>query len=172
LNNLNKKWEKRLFGRGKETKTFLKWKKARLKIKHENKKQISSQDSSIIINLEKGYDEILNKFEEYEKRLKRIEKIIFNDKKEQLDGDISREQLLTIIRDVYNSTGKLMGDFVHISTMIEKIKQHTEWSTEKIHKELYNLYKKYKINLLPEKTSDDQPFIKDGKSYVWFKLVD
>ena len=142
------------------------------KFKSKESSQESSQESSLFLKLEKDITEIFKKIDQFDLRLKNIETLISNAKQEQKDGELSKNRLLKILKDVYNSTGKLTGNFVPISTITKKIKEQMSWDTEKIYKELYDLYIKEEIHLLPGKSSNEEPFIQDGKSFAWFKLVD
>ncbi|MBY9006888.1 MAG: hypothetical protein KGD63_09025 [Candidatus Lokiarchaeota archaeon] len=163
--------------KGKETEIFVKWKKEYTKKQKKDNEQSltlksSTMDSILILEIQKDIKQIFNKIDLFESRIKNLEEKIFIDEKKLLVKEISTDILLQTIKDIYNSSGKLIGDFVPISTIVEKLKNNFSWPIEKIQKEIFKLFNDYKIQLIPGKTSDKHPFIQDGKIYAWFKLID
>ncbi len=163
--------------KGKETKIYLKWKNEQQKIENNINKDSSSSlsnsmDSSLFLKIQKEIKQLSEKINSFDSRLSVIEEKLSNNNEMHFIKNISTDILLQTIKDIYNSSAKLIGDFVHLSTIIQKLKKNFYWSNEKIQKEIFQLFEDNKIQLFPGKTLDDVPFIKNGKSYAWFKITD
>ncbi len=155
--------------RDKITANFRKWEIQRRKKGKGIKKTSITQtttSSSAISDLEL----ILNKFQDFEIRLSKLENVVFKTEPEEKFQDITKQQFIRTINTAYNSLEKRFGDFVSISALTQKIKDFIPWSRERIHNELYKLFMEYKVDLQPGKIVQGEPLVKDGQTYVWFKL--
>jgi len=156
--------------RGKTTKGYLDWKK---KQGGQIKRQISTVqkiNDSIILEIQSNFQKIFSKLDNFEYRLRTLEKKKPVSEKVERLGKISDDHFFRILKSAYNSSEKKFGDFVSVSALTDKIKEFIPWSTEKVHSELYKLFMNYKIDLQPGKKVDGTPLIQDGKTFVWFKL--
>lgn len=154
--------------RNKITKTYLDWKKKRLKKKGSKTTDISTPKVPQLGQINTTLNQIITQFQDFQIRLEKLESAVFSSKAEKSSQQISSNHFLRIIKTAYNSSEKKMGEFVKISTLTNKIKEYIPWSTQKIHYELYKLFTEYKIDLQPGK--GDNPLVADGKKFVWFKL--
>lgn len=152
---------------GKITSNFKKWAAKQKGKVITNKKPIQTTLSN---NIASQLQTILNQFQTFEIRISKLENAVFRlEPKEKLEK-ITREQFNRTINTAYNSLEKRFGDFVSISALTNKIQDFIPWTKEKIHDELYKLFMEYKIDLQPGKRVDGDPLVKDGQTYVWFKL--
>lgn len=149
---------------GKETKGFKIWKAEKIGMNSIASSKITTVNSS---RMQISINQIFEKITEIEKRLIRLEDIVFSSGKKQDMQEISDDHFLNLLRTIYNSIDKKMGDFVKISKLTEKIKDNISWSTEKIHHKLYQLFTEYKVDLQPGRGDGLES---DGKLFVWFKL--
>ena len=155
---------------GKITKGYLKWKE---KQGRQTKGQISTtqkRNDSVIFEIQSNIQKIFTKIDNFEYRLKTLEKKTPESENVERLSKISDDHFFRILKTAYNSSEKRFGDFVSVSALTDKIKEFIPWSTEKIHSELYNLFMNYKIDLQPGKKVEGVPLIQDGKTFVWFKL--
>ncbi|MHA1689546.1 MAG: hypothetical protein ACTSUN_09470 [Promethearchaeota archaeon] len=119
------------------------------------------------LNIEK----IFAKLNEIEQRLMILENQVVPSPKKKTSKEISQEHFLRILRVVYNSCEKKLGDFIPISHLTEKIKEYLPLTNETIHEYLYELFMEYEIDLQPGKnTFGGKPLVQDGKTFVWFKF--
>ncbi len=119
------------------------------------------------LNIEK----IFVKLEDIEYRLMILENHVLHSESKRSREEVSQEHFLRILRVVYNSCEKKLGDFIPISQLTEKIKEYLPLTTETIHIYLYDLFMEYKIDLQPGKNNfDGDPLVQDGKTFVWFKF--
>ena len=156
--------------RGKITQGYLKWKQ---NLNKKQKRKKSSRSTSFSLkdkNLQNSSTQISSTLVKFEKRLTRLEKAVFKSKMERQDTEISEDHLLHIIKTVYRSEEKKMGNFISIPVLTEKLKKEIPWTTQQIHNELYKLFMDYKIDLQPGKLKMGQPLQQDGKTFVWFAL--
>jgi len=115
-------------------------------------------------------DIILNKFQDFEMRLSRLENSVFQSESDVKIQEITDGQFKRTVNTAYNSLEKRFGDFVSISAITNGIQDFIPWPKEKIHNELYKLFMEYKVDLQPGKKLEGEPLVKDGQTYVWFKL--
>lgn len=116
-------------------------------------------------------EEIFSKLEEIDFRLKILEKQTKQSDKIKKYEEVSKDHFLRILKVVYKSCKKKLGDFIPISELTEKIKEYLPLSTESIHEKLYELFMDYIIDLQPGKnTFEGKPLTQDGKVFVWFKF--
>ena len=105
-----------------------------------------------------------------EARLEILENAVFGNIKKKQIKKISEEHILRIIKTIYKSNERKMGNFILISDLTEKIKDYLPWSTEQIHEQFYKLFMEYKVDIQPGKQKSGQPLQRDGKIFVWFAL--
>jgi len=155
--------------RGKITANFKKWAAQQQK---KGKVAISTSitQPTISSNISSTLEAILNKFQDFEKRLLKLENTIFKTEPENKIQEITDQQLIRTINIAYHSLEKRFGDFVSISALTNKIQDFIPWTNDKIHDELYKLFMEYKVDLQPGKIVQGEPLVKDGQTFVWFKL--
>ena len=156
--------------RDKITKGYLDWKKKQGEQIKRQRSTIKRNSNSSIIEIQSNIQKIFSKLDNFEYRLRTLEKKTPESEEVERLGKISDAHFFRILKTAYNSSEKKFGDFVSISKLTDKIKEFIPWSTQKIHSELYNLFMIYKIDLQPGKKVDGVPLIQDGKTFVWFKL--
>ncbi len=156
--------------RGKITKGYLKWKEKQGRQKKGQISTIQQKNYSVIIEIQSNIQKIFTKIDNFEYRLKTLEKKTPESENVERLSKISDDHFFRILKSAYNSSEKKFGDFVSVSALTDKIKEFIPWSTEKIHSELYKLFMNYKIDLQPGKKVEGIPLIQDGKTFVWFKL--
>jgi len=153
--------------RGKITSNFQKWAAKQKRKAITNKKSTQTTLSSSTAS---QLQIILNKFQEFEIRISKLENTVFRLEPKEKIEEITKEQFNRTINTAYNSLEKRFGDFVSISALTKKIQDFIPWTKDKIHNELYKLFMEYKVDLQPGKRVDGDPLVKDGQTYVWFKL--
>ena len=156
--------------RGKITKGYLEWKEKQGRQKKRQISTIQKKNDSIILEIQSNIQKIIATLDNFEYRLKTLEKIPPESKNVERLGKISDDHFFRILKSAYNSSEKRFGDFVSVSALTDKIKEFIPWSTEKVHSELYKLFMNYKIDLQPGKKVEGVSLIQDGKTFVWFKL--
>ena len=156
--------------RGKITKGYLDWKKKQGGQKKRQISTIQKKSGSVILEIQSNIQKIFSKFDNFEYRLRTLEKKKTVSEKVERLGKISDDHFFRILKTAYNSSEKKFGDFVSVSALTDKIKEFIPWSTENVHSELYKLFMSYKIDLQPGKKVEGVPLIQDGKTFVWFKL--
>ncbi|MHA1802915.1 MAG: hypothetical protein ACTSU4_00100 [Promethearchaeota archaeon] len=116
-------------------------------------------------------EKIFSKLKDIEHRLSVLENHLFPSSKKTISKEVSQEHFLRILRVVYDSCEKKLGDFIPISDLTEKIKEYLPLTTDSIHEHLYELFMEYEIDLQPGKnTFGGKPLVQDGKTFVWFKF--
>lgn len=154
---------------GKITANFKKW--AAQKEKRGKAIRItSSLQTNLSSNINSKLEVILNQFQDFDRRLSKLENKVFKKEIERKTQDITEQQFIRTIKTAYNSLEKRFGDFVSISTITKKIQDFIPWPKDRIHDELYKLFMEYSVDLQPGKKIDGEPLVKDGQTYVWFKL--
>lgn len=155
--------------RGKITKGYQVWKnKLDKKASKTLTKQVSKSKNKQSLSTE--INSLISKFTKMEARLKILENEVFGNIKQKQTKKISEGHVLRVIKTIYKSTQKKMGNFILISDLTEKIKDYLPWSTEEIHEQIYKLFMEYKVDIQPGKQKSGQPLKRDGKIFVWFAL--
>ena len=155
--------------RGKITVNFKKW-EAQRKKKGKTIRKTGITQTTISRSANSDLELILNKFQDFEIRLSKLENVVFQKETEEKFQYITEQQFIRTINTAYNSLEKKFGDFVSISALTQKIQDFIPWSKDRIHNELYKLFMEYKVDLQPGKIVKGEPLVKDGYTYVWFKL--
>ncbi|KKM75104.1 hypothetical protein LCGC14_1393560 [marine sediment metagenome] len=151
--------------RGKKTKGYQDWKdKLDKKTSKILTKQVLKSKNSTELNL------LISKFTKMEARLEILENAVFGNIKKKQRKKISEGHILRIIKTIYKSNERKMGNFILISDLTEKIKDYLPWSTEQIHEQIYKLFMEYKVDIQPGKQKSGQSLKRDGKIFVWFAL--
>lgn len=130
----------------------------------------STSQTNLSSNINSKLEVILNQFQDFDRRLLKLENKVFKKEIERKIQDITEQQFIRTIKTAYNSLEKRFGDFVSISTITKKIQDFIPWPKDRIHDELYKLFMEYSVDLQPGKKIDGEPLVKDGQTYVWFKL--
>lgn len=130
----------------------------------------STSKSSLVSDDISQIRKLLTKFQDFEMRLSKLENVVFQSKSKVRVQEISKKQFNRTLKNAYNGLEKRFGDFVSISAITNKIQDFIPWSKKKIHDELYKLFMEYKVDMQPGKRVDGEPLVKDGQTFVWFKI--
>lgn len=155
--------------RGKITANFKNW-EAQRKKKRKTIRKTALTQKAISRSASPDLELIIRKFQDFEIRLSKLENVVFKTKPEEKFQDITEQQFLRTVNTAYSSLEKKFGDFVSVSALTQKIQDFIPWSKDKIHNELYKFFMEYKVDLQPGKIVQGEPLVKDGQTYVWFKL--
>ena len=109
--------------RGKITKGYLKWKEKQGRQKRKQISTIQKKNGSVILEIQSNIQKIFSKLNNFEYRLRTLEKKTPISEKVERLGKISDDHFFRILKSAYNSSEKKFGDFVSVSALTNKIKE-------------------------------------------------